>query len=53
MGWINVFSFSLWIYCEEIFRRDLKQKEKSTGNMALFKIIVETLLLGKDGERIL
>lgn len=29
MGWINVFSFSLWIYGEEIFRRDLKQKEKS------------------------
>lgn len=53
MGWINVLSFSLWIYGEEIFKRDLKQKKKATGNMALFKIIAETFLQGKDGVSIL
>lgn len=53
MGWINVLSFSLWIYGEEIFKRDLKQKKKPTGNMALFRIIAETFLQGKDGVNIL
>lgn len=52
MGWINVLSFSLWIYGEEIFKRDLKQEKKATGNMALFKIIAETFLQGKDGVSI-
>lgn len=52
MGWINLLSFSLWIYGGEIFNRDLKQKKKVTGNMALFKIIAETLQ-EKDNASIL
>lgn len=44
MGWINVLSFRLWIYGEEIFKRVLKQKKKATGNMALLKMIAETFL---------
>lgn len=51
MGWINILSFTLWIYGEEIFKRDLKQKKKATANMALFKIIAETFLWAKDGVR--
>jgi len=53
MGWINVLSFSLWIYGEEIFKSYLKEKKKATGSMALFKIIAETSLQGKDNVSIL
>lgn len=36
MGWINVLSFSSWIYTEEIFRKDLKQTEKNPLEIWLY-----------------
>lgn len=53
MGWINVLSFSLWIYGEETFKRDLKERKKATGKMAFFKIVAETFLQWKDYASIL
>lgn len=47
MGWINVFSFSLWIYGEEIFRRDLKQKEKSHWKYSFIQNNGRNLLPGE------